>query len=159
MPKADPVPVKKGATKPRGSRARAVKDPVEKTDRVMAGHGLGEAQLETKLTAQRQGVERANRLRELIVPKTEAMVKVMSDIALDPAVHPSIRMECADRLLSRAYGKPKEHVELSQADDGLGDQDMVMGLLNNILNAVGAEPLKLPGAEDPTTPLPGAEPA
>jgi hypothetical protein len=88
-----------------------------------------------------------NRLRELIEPHTEAMVKVMIDIAGNPAVHPSIRMECADRVLSRAYGKPKEHIEVSDPGDAASSQDEVMTLLGNIFQAVGLPPM-LP-APDP----------
>lgn len=142
----------KAAEKPKPKRpsgknpSRRVKDPVERSEvytqnLAPAGHG-------DKILA---GKARANRLRELIEPETEAMVKVMVSIAKDEKVHASIRMECADRVLSRAYGKPKEHVEISDPADAAGGQDEVLALLGNIFEAVGLPPLlEGPSAEQPT---------
>jgi hypothetical protein len=101
-------------------------------------------------------IKRTLALKALIEPRTEELVQVMVDIALDKEVdpttgketklnvHPSIRLEAASRLLDRAYGKPKETLAL-EADDGpSSDQDEVTQLLNNILEKLGApllEPL------------------
>lgn len=135
-------PKKKAPRKPppRGKRSRDVKDPVERTDRYVTGTAVGEH----SSNAQRAALN-VNRLKELIMPVTEDMVKVMIDIAKDEKVHASIRMECADRLLSRAYGKPKEHVQVEDVTPAHSDGDVVMGLLNNILSAVGAPLLEAPG--------------
>lgn len=90
--------------------------------------------------------QKLNRLKAIIEPETEAMVQVMIDIAKNtdhknnpdqvPSIHASIRLEAADRVLSRAYGKPKEVVEHT-GDDDTGGGDEVMKLLNNIFEAVG----------------------
>lgn len=154
MPKAAEKVVKP-ATK-RKPRSQKIKDPVERSEvytanMAPAGHG-------DKILA---GKARANRLRELIEPHTEAMTQVMIDIALDkrhianpkkyPSIHASIRMECADRVLSRAYGKPKEHVEISDPADSAGQSDEVMALLGNIFEAVGLPPLlEGPKPEEPS---------
>lgn len=137
-------PKKKAPRKPppRGVRSRDVKDPVEKTDRYVQGTAVGE-----HTTTHQKAIAHANRLKDLIVPQTEEMVKVMLDIAKDEKVHASIRMECADRLLSRAYGKPKEHVQVEDITPAHSDGDVVMGLLNNILKSVGAPQLEAPNPE------------
>lgn len=150
---AKPAPKRKPTTKPRATR---IKDPVERSEQYVAnlapaGHG-------DKILA---GKARMNRLRELIEPHTEAMTQVMIDIALDKdhktnpekykSIHPSIRLEAADRLMDRAYGKPKETLAIED-EVGVGG-DEVMSLLNNIFDAVGLPKLeapKEPGTEGPT---------
>jgi len=126
-------PKTKRKPNPRGIRSSSVKDPVEKTDRYVAGTAVGE-----QSTVHQKAIAHANRLKDLIVPQTEAMVQVMINIAKDEKVHASIRMECADRLLSRAYGKPKEHVVVEDPQTSANEVDEVRGLLNNILESIGA---------------------
>ena len=134
---------------PKTKPSRNIKDPVLRSEAYTANIAVSRSA---------ETLKRNNRLRELIEPETDAMVKVMIDIAKDarhtadpkkyPPIHASIRLEAADRVLNRAYGKPKEHVEISDPADAAGSQDEVMKLLGNIFEAVGL-PTMLPAPEEP----------
>lgn len=133
-PKPDP----RGEDRAPRKRGRPPKtnDPVEKTERYLAatsgvsGHVANEGLLQVK------------RLKELIVPHTAAMVQVMIDIAKNTELHASIRLEAADRVLNRAYGKPKETIAVEDEGGPTGEGDEVLKLLNGILSAVGAPALE-----------------
>lgn len=143
-----PKPDKRGPERAPRKRARPAKtdDPVEKTERYMA------ATSGTNGHVANEGLMQAKRLKDLIVPHTAAMVQVMIDIANDtqhktdaskyPSIHASIRLEAADRVLNRAYGKPKETL-VTEDEGGNGvEGDEVLKLLNGILEHVGAPVIK-----------------
>ncbi len=81
------------------------------------------------------------RLKELIEPLTPSLIQIMSDIAHDKAVHAAVRLDAAERLLNRLYGKPTEKVELTEPEENRNG-DEVKTLLNNILESVGAPKLE-----------------
>lgn len=164
MPKHDEVPKSDKATKPKAPqkggvkkgqgpsntehakrlrRNRAVKDPVERSE-IAARKDWASGPNNPSAVEARNKV---NLLKKLIEPKTEAMINVMEEIALDHTVHPSVRLDAASRLLDRAYGKPKEHVTIEDESAG-GDSDEVRALLNNILKSVGAPLLDPPSAAE-----------
>lgn len=138
--------------KQKTTTSRKIKDPVKRSEVYVQNT----TSLETATHVERinEGKQRAARLRELLEPLNEPMIKVMADIALNkdhrenpddyPSIHASIRLEAADRLLTRLHGKPKETVVHETDDAPSGDE--VLGLLNNILTAVGAPLLELPEA-------------
>jgi len=148
--------VAKPKRSPKGNRvkpSRKIKDPVLRSEAYVANTAM------THVERSSEGKQRAARLRELLEPHNEAMIQVMVDIAMNkdyeatknlpeakqrPSIHPSIRLEAADRLLTRLHGKPKETVVHETDDAPSGDE--VLGLLNNILTAVGAPLLELPEA-------------
>ena len=123
----------------RGGRAKgAEQTPEAKTDRYVAATAVGEHSHSARTAA---GKQRMARLHELFDSKSEDMMQVMHDIAMDKAVHASVRLDAADRFLNRLHGKPKEHVHLTDDVDGAGATDEVMTLLGNIFEAVGLPPL------------------
>lgn len=159
------------APKPKAKRTPStrVKDPVLKSDLYTANV---EPAVRDHVVLTSEGKQRAARLRELLEPHNEAMIQVMVDIAMNkdyestknlpldkqrPSIHPSIRLEAADRILLKLHGKPKE-THAHEFDNEAGSGDEVLGLLNNILTAVGAPLLELP---DPNAviapPAPDAE--
>lgn len=128
--------------KPKKRPKHPPKDEVERAERVTRqAVGAG-------LSSHAQKILRINRLKELIEPLTPSLIQVMSDIAHDKKVHPAVRLDAADRLLSRAYGKPKEHLEVTDPDAET-NQDEVVKLLNNILESVGAPTLELSDQSKP----------
>lgn len=147
---------------PRGVRSRAVKDPEEQSDRYVAGTAVGD-----QASSHQIAVRKAQKLKALIEPKTAQLIDAMFDIALNrdherdpnkyPSIHASIRLEAADRLLSRAYGKPKEHIEIEDHSAGGTESDEVTKLLNNILEKVGAPLLDAPGTTPQAPSAPSEE--
>lgn len=162
-PEVKPVHSDKAQRAPRKrsrspTASRDIKDPVLRSEAYTENVMLGS---KDRVVALNEGKARAARLRELLEPHNEAMIKVMVDIAMNtdyektkdlpdtqrrPSIHPSIRLEAADRLLTRLHGKPKETVVVEDAE-GVGSGDEVLGLLNNILTAVGAPLLELPSGD------------
>lgn len=117
-----------------------------------------EAEASERYVAQQMGggasshalkVKRAFELKRLLDPLTPSLIQVMSDIAHDKKVHPAVRLDAADRLLNRLYGKPTEKVEISDPDEDIpGDE--VKTMLNRILESVGAPMLEF--HDDPEQP-------
>ena len=148
MRKPDDIPSRRGPKKKKPTRAQE-KDPVFMSER----HTNKQVALLTGENSRNLALRRMNRLKELIEPTTPSLIQVMSDIAHDKKVHAAIRLDAADRLLNRVYGKPKEHVVLEDPEDGAEvNQDEVVKLLNNILESVGAPPIEKVdnGEEGPT---------
>lgn len=143
---AKAAPIKRPRKKP----SRDIKDLVERSEAYT--ENVSPAVMDHTVLVN-EGKQRAARLRQLLEPHNEAMIKVMVDIALNtdhkadpdkyPPIHASIRLEAADRVLLKLHGKPKE-THSHEFDDGPADGDQVLGLLNNILTAIGAPLLELP---------------
>ena len=122
---------------------------MDRADRYVRGHiGIG------GLSAHAEKVMRARELKRLLQPLTPSLVQVMSDIAHDRKVHPAIRLDAADRLLSRQFGRPTEKIEVTDPQEE-SNPDEVKTLLNRILESVGAPQLEFhdDGAE-PDQPVP-----
>jgi hypothetical protein len=142
MAKSDPAPKKPKMTKAEAKAAASARMTTRNRT-----PGLNPNELSAKA--------RASRLRQIIEPNTEAMVQVMMDIALDtahlkdknkPSIHPSIRLEAADRVLNRAYGKPKETLGIEDESAQGVESDEVLKLLNGILDKVGAPAIEGPSS-------------
>jgi len=124
------------------------KDEVERSDRyVKKMEGTG------GLSAHAIRIRKIERLKELIEPLTPSLIQVMSDIAHDKKVHPAVRLDAADRLLNRLYGKPTEKVEVSDPYDDQ-PEDEVKTLLNRILESVGAPLLEFHDENEISEPSP-----
>jgi len=144
--KERPTVKKMGPIKNRRSpKPKLAKDPVEKADRKTQQYMALNPN-----SARARKILKIERLKELIEPIDASLVQVMSDIAHDKKVHPAVRLDAADRLLTRLYGKPTEHVQLHDPDEDSIDADEVTVLLNRILESVGAPLLDTPDDDEPT---------
>jgi len=121
-----------------GKRPPKTNDPEEKTERYMRATSGSHAHVVST------AMKRTNLLKSLAEPHTAAMIDVMVKIATNEQIHASIRLEAADRVLSRAHGKPKEHIEIEDNSSAATETDEVTKLLNNILAKVGAPLLDAP---------------
>ena len=145
----EPHEVKKPKYTRRGTKQGPAKDEVEKAERYTRGQqGVG------GISAHAEKVLRAQELKRLIGPLTPSLVQVMSDIAHDKKVHPAVRLDAADRLITRLHGKPTEHIAFEDPNES-ADPDEVKTLLNNILASVGAPLLEF--HDDETEPTPPAD--
>lgn len=142
--KAD-SPEEKKAKKKRERDTRRVKPPadeVEASDRYMKQKTAG------ALSAHARKINRVKELQRLLQPLTPSLLQVMIDIAHDKKVHPAIRLDAADRLMNRLYGKPTEKLEISEPEDE-ASTDEVKTMLNRILESVGAPLLEYQDGETP----------
>lgn len=125
------------------------KDEVERAERVTDHNSI-----RSELSAAGQRMLKIQRLKELIEPISPSLIQVMSDIAHDPKVHAAVRLDAADRLLNRLYGKPTERVEMTDPTEDTVDADEVKTLLNRILESVGAPLLEFHDDAPATAPAP-----
>lgn len=140
VPGAERKP-KVGATKPivkkpkytrKGTGIGPAKDEIDRSDRYVRGQaGVG------GMSAHAEKMLKIAELKRLIQPLTPSLIQVMSDIAHDKKVHAAVRLDAADRLLNRLFGKPTEKVEIGEPEENMLD-DELHKLLNRVLDSVGA---------------------
>jgi len=122
----------KPKTRVRKTKGRGpAKDEVEKSERYVNG------QVAAGISQHSKKLARVAELKKLIEPLTPSLIQVMSDIAHDKKVHPAIRLDAADKLITRLHGRPTERVEITDPNED-ADTDEVTVLLNRVLESVGA---------------------